>query len=32
VALTSPGAFVGIGRVHGSGGNFIRQHEGQQPG
>ena len=28
VALTSPGALVSIGGVHGSGSDFIRQHEG----
>lgn len=32
MALTSPGAFVGVGRVHRSCSNFIRQHEGQQAG
>jgi hypothetical protein len=32
VALTSPGAFVSICRVHGSGRNFIRHHKGQQAG
>ena len=29
VALTSPCAFVSIGRVDGTGGNFVRHHEGQ---
>jgi len=32
VALTSPGAFISVGRVDGPGGNFIRHHEGQQAG
>ena len=32
VALTSPGAFVSIGRVHGPGCNLIRHHERQQAG
>lgn len=32
VALTGPGTFVRIGRVHGPGCNLIRHHEGQQAG
>lgn len=29
MTLTSPGAFIGIGRVHRPGSDFVRQHEGQ---
>ena len=32
VTLTSPGAFVTIGRVHRASSNFIRQHKGKQAG
>ena len=30
VTLTSPSAFVSIGRVHRPGSDFVGQHEGQQ--